>query len=188
MKNEQKAAPLIFSMVKNPRLTGSVVPSSKYLSYAMAQGAQGAEQIIELGAGTGPITRVLRELYPDTPFVCVEYQKELAAELRQSFAGLDVRQETAKAVLDAVAASQEKIAIISALPFRSLPENIRDETVASIVALFGRCPNTKLIQFTYGLIAPFDLPQEVSGPISWRKIDKVWRNFPPATVWELGYQ
>ncbi|MGL4666308.1 MAG: hypothetical protein ACRCWR_00065, partial [Saezia sp.] len=67
MMNEHKSSHLFLSMLKNPRLTGSLIPSSRYLAQLMARSAQGAEQIIELGAGTGPITKVLLKLYPKTP-------------------------------------------------------------------------------------------------------------------------
>lgn len=188
MNDEHKTPPLLFSMLRNPRLTGAVAPSSKRLAELMAKTVQGADLIVELGAGTGAITKALIEYYPGTPIISVEYQAQLAEELRHTFPGLDVRQNTAKAVLDEVPAGEQKIAVVSSLPFRSLPDNVKNETVRSILNLFERSPSTTLVQFTYGLTVPFELLDENKNSMRWQMRNTVWRNIPPARVWKLEYR
>lgn len=187
MNKEQKPSPLLLSLFKNPRLTGAVASSSRGLALLMAKQAQGAEQIIELGAGTGAITKVLLEQYPEKIITSVEYQEQLVKGLRQSFPHLDIRHATAKSVLDTLPQGDKRIAIVSALPFRSLPLVVKDETVESIFALFKRCPMCKLIQFTYRSGPPFDIPKNEENNFQWQLIDRAWLNIPPATVWVLHH-
>ena len=48
---------LLFALLRNPASTGAVLPSSRTLANAMANAAVGADAVIELGAGTGPVRR-----------------------------------------------------------------------------------------------------------------------------------
>lgn len=175
---------LIFSMLRHPALTGSLIPSSRYLARTMARQAKGAQELIELGAGTGAITQGLIKYLPDVPLVAVEYQGELAQQLRHRFPQLDVQQTTAKVVLDALPDTPVQRVLVSSLPFRSLPASVHSETVDSILALLKRSPESRMVQFTYGRIAPFEAPADYE----WRFIRRVWRNIPPAAVWELAWR
>lgn len=178
------AAQLLFAMLKDPAQTGTLVASSKALANAMASGALQADMIVELGAGTGAVTRALvRRKRPEVPLIAVELQPRLAHTLRRSFPLVDVRLATAKAVLDEGLgnAVPENVSLVSSLPFRSLPEHIVNETVDSICTFLRASPQRNLIQFTYLLKAPFPVPEG----FTWRRIATVWRNVPPATVWEL---
>lgn len=173
---------IIVSMLKNPLLTGAVMPSSRFLARAMTQEAIGAQFLLELGAGTGAITQELVKQLPQMPLISVEYQEDLAKRLTKRFPNVDVRQNTAKAVLDSIPGNTKKNVLISSLPFRSLPLDVHTETVESIFNFFQRCPHSWMIQFTYGRIAPFPVPNEYE----WRFATKVWCNVPPASVWVLA--
>lgn len=174
---------LFLSMIKNPLLTGAVAPSSKYLANAMAREAAGDQPLVELGAGTGAITQGLIQRFPDKHLIAVEYQPDLAKRLAQRFAKVDVKQATAKDVIDHLPFTEKGYILVSSLPFRSLPESVHQETVRSILTLLQHNPLSKLIQFTYGRIAPFAVPAD----FHWRFVTRVWRNVPPAAVWELKF-
>jgi phosphatidylethanolamine/phosphatidyl-N-methylethanolamine N-methyltransferase len=61
--------------LKHPRQVGSVIPSSRYLEQRVVTlaGISGARVIVELGTGTGGITRaVLRAMAPDARLVGIE--------------------------------------------------------------------------------------------------------------------
>jgi phospholipid N-methyltransferase len=93
---------LLPHLLKSPALTGAVAPSSQFLARAMADAARGAGCLIELGAGTGPVTRALVSRFPDTPLTVVELQPTLARKLLKAFPGARVLARPAAQVLDEI--------------------------------------------------------------------------------------
>lgn len=172
---------LLFAMLRSPGSTGALVPSSRYLANAMANSAAGADRLIELGAGTGPVTAALLNHWPKVPLVAVELQPRLAHRLQRHYPDVDVRQATAKEVVDSHIDMPGRIVLVSSLPFRSLPAEVAADTVASLCTFLARSPERRLIQFTYQPRAPF---KPLHG-LRWRRVTTIWRNTPPAGVWEL---
>jgi phosphatidylethanolamine/phosphatidyl-N-methylethanolamine N-methyltransferase len=169
-------------LLKTPQLTGAVAPSSRHLASAMVQATGEVHHVVELGAGTGPVTKELRSRLPNASLVAVELQPGLARQLRSRFSGLDVREDMAHEVLDGLAyPAPAAVAVVSSLPFRSLPQDMRQVTTASIEQFLRRIPGSKLVQFTYQPRPPF----QASADFQWRKTCSVWRNAPPAGVWVL---
>jgi phospholipid N-methyltransferase len=168
-----------------PSLVGALLPSSKRLAQAMAREAEGADALIELGAGTGAVTAALRAADPDRPLLAVELQPHLAAGLQRRFPDVDVACAAAHEVL----AEQHDQALadtvlVSSLPFRSLPEPLRATTLAALLGFVGSHPTRRLVQYTYQPRAPFELPG--GSPLSWSLRDVIWGNLPPAGVWVLS--
>lgn len=150
----------------------------------MARHAGQAELLIELGAGTGAVTRALRDRHPAVPLVAVEAQPFLAEHLRHRFPGIDVRARFADEVLDEMSdEAPERTIVVSSLPFRSLPAPVRDRTVEAVCRFVVAAPDRQLVQFTYQPRPPFALPALSS--LRWRCMSLVWRNAPPAGVWVL---
>lgn len=172
---------LLLSMLRNPASTGALLPSSRGLARTMACAACGADRIVELGAGTGSVTHALIENLPRTPLTAVEIQPALANTLRQRFPGIDIRQAPADQIINALAEQSGRIVLVSSLPFRSLPQEVRLNTVASLCGFLAGHPERRLVQFTYQPRAPFRVPDG----LQWAHIATVWANTPPAGVWEL---
>lgn len=172
---------LFVAMLGNPAVTGSLLPSSSHLANCMATAAIGSDLVIELGAGTGPMTRALLRLAPHTPLIAVEIQPRLAQILKKRHPSVDVRLAPAKEVLDALGDAPGNITVLSSLPFRSLPRDVAAETIESVCRFLSASPTRKLVQFTYQPRAPFDaLPS-----LRWKRTAIIWKNPPPAGVWEL---
>jgi len=74
--------------------------------------------------------------------------------------------------------------VVSSLPFRSLPQPLRRETVDALLGFLAEHPARRLVQYTYQPRAPFELPQDSA--LRWRLREVVWRNLPPAGVWVLA--
>jgi phosphatidylethanolamine/phosphatidyl-N-methylethanolamine N-methyltransferase len=172
---------LLRSMFRNPAATGAVLPSSRSLSNAMALASEGADLVVELGAGTGPVTRALLDRMPDVPLIAVELQPELACRLQQRFPEADVRLAPASTIVDSLSDTEGRVVLVSSLPFRSLPRPSRIETIASLCRFLAGSPERRLVQFTYQPRAPFRAPRG----LSWQHLTTVWANTPPAGVWEL---
>lgn len=170
--------------LRRPATLGAILPSSRHLAHAMTRHAGDAHLLVELGAGTGAVTRALRERHPDVPLVAVEAQPFLAEHLRRRFPDVDVRTELADEVLDGMGDAPEQTIVVSSLPFRSLPGVVRDRTARSICRFLASDRRRRLVQFTYQPRPPFDLP-DAARPLHWRFVSLVWRNAPPAGVWVL---
>ena len=74
---------LLLHLLKTPGLTGAFTPSSRYLASAMVRAAGEVNHVVELGAGTGPVTKALRSRLPNASLVVVEIQPRLAQRLRR---------------------------------------------------------------------------------------------------------
>lgn len=172
---------LLLAMLRNPAATGALLPSSKALANAMASAATGADLVVELGAGTGPVTDALLRRLPGVPLIAVEMQASLAYRLQRSYPSMDIRLTSAKQVVDSLMEHPGKIVLVSSLPFRSLPRQVATETAQSLCQFLARDRQRKLVQFTYHPRAPFPTPRD----LRWKRTSVVWRNTPPAGIWEL---
>ena len=171
---------LLFALLRNPASTGAVLPSSRTLANAMANAAVGADAVIELGAGTGPVTDALLRKLPGVPLIAVELQASMARRLQARFPAVDVRQASAKQVVDGLIDRPGRLVLVSSLPFRSLPKDVGAETVDSICRFLAHSVDRKLVQFTYQPRAPFAAPRG----LRWHRRAVVWRNTPPAGIWD----
>lgn len=168
-------------LVRAAALAGAVAPSSKYLANAMARAAEGAAALVELGAGTGPVTRALAQLHPELRLIVVELRKDLAGLLRREFRTAEVHAAPAAAVLPRLTGLPAATAIVSSLPFRSLPKALKQETVDSVLDFLHAGAGRFMLQFTYYPGVPFHVPLE----FRWHRVAFVALNLPPASVWML---
>ena len=166
-----------------PSTVGAILPSSRHLADAMARAAAGAQRLIELGAGTGAITAALCEQHPDVPTLAVEMESGLADHLRERFPRIEVRAAAAHEVLREMRRPGHT-ALVSSLPFRSLPPRLRLRSSLAIERFLLAHPERRLVQYTYLPRVPFDL--RLGTTLRWRRVAAVWRNVPPAWVWELS--
>jgi phospholipid N-methyltransferase len=173
---------LLAQLIRSPGQTGAVAPSSRGLSRAMAEAADGARALIELGAGTGPVTRALARRFPALPLTIVEMQSSMARRLARAHPAATVHAQPAAVVLDAMTLDASPVVLVSSLPFRSLPARIAAETEFSILYFLQRHPGAWLVQFTYHPRPPFAAP----GGFGWRRAATVFANIPPASVWVLA--
>lgn len=176
-------------LVVRPSAMGAICASSPRLAACMAawvdpRRAQG--WVVELGAGTGVITRALlaRGVAPER-LVALERSPRLAAHLRQHFPGIRVVQGDA-ADLPALLASLEPaglpvLHLVSGLPLLSIPEPARGAILRAGAAALA--PGGRLLQFTYALHG--DSPWLLAGLHCLRQ-ERVLANLPPARIDILG--
>jgi len=172
---------ILHQWLKTPALVGAILPSSKYLAKVMARHAGDSDALIELGAGTGTITTELVRQHPAVPLILFEQNSVLARQLHRHFSHAQIVPEYFHAHTELLAQLPERAVFVSSLPFRSLPAHIAAPTVAVLHRLLTEAPQRRLIQFTYQPRAPFMAP----AGLVWRRCVTVWRNAPPAGVWEL---
>jgi phosphatidylethanolamine/phosphatidyl-N-methylethanolamine N-methyltransferase len=172
-------------LLENPRLTGAVAPSGPHLARAMARAAATGRDglVIELGPGTGPVTKALIENgVARERLVLVEYDQGFCRLLGQRFHPARVVQGDAYDLPRTLAgfSGQKIAAIVSSLPLLNQPPPLRAKLIHDAFALMG--PSGVFVQFTYGLKSP--VPRQACvNRYSAQSSAPIWRNLPPARVW-----
>jgi phosphatidylethanolamine/phosphatidyl-N-methylethanolamine N-methyltransferase len=165
-----------------PKITGAVSPSSRGLARAMAREvpASGDGLVLELGPGTGPVTRALIERgVPAARIVAVEFNPDFCTLLSQRFPELELIEGDAYDLDKALPAklSGPFAAIVSSLPLLNREPAAR---IALVQSLIGRlAPGGRLIQFSYGPKPPVAASQGFTV----KRTAFVPFNLPPAQVW-----
>ncbi len=173
------------TLFESPRLTGAVAPSGRFLARAMARAVdpRGEGLVVELGPGTGPVTRGLIEHgVARERLVLVEYDGGFCRLLAQRFAPVEVVQGDAYDLKRTLAGLEGRpiAAVVSSLPLLNQPPALRARLIEDAFALMG--PEGVFVQFTYGLASP--IPRETcAGRFSAHGGAPIWRNLPPARVW-----
>jgi phosphatidylethanolamine/phosphatidyl-N-methylethanolamine N-methyltransferase len=182
---EAELALFLGRWIKAPHRIGALAPSSRFLGRAMARQVdiRQARLVVELGGGTGSITRALLAagLAPER-LIVVERDERLHQLLAERFSGVRVLNGDAAQLvkllrpLGVTSAST----IVSGLPLLSMPKRLRHRIVGQCFALLGE--RGSLVQFTYGIASP--LPGREFG-VEGQVKDLVLRNLPPAFVWRF---
>ena len=165
-------------MARNPRAIGAISPASGALAEAMAAQVDFSRpgRVLELGPGTGAITRALVRHAGLKRMLALEADPTFARLLRARFPGLDVVEGDASRA-GGIEAMGPFNAIISSLPLLNFPAHERVELVRALLRLVP--PGAPFVQYSYGIRPP--LPRATDLRVS--LAETVWRNLPPARVW-----
>lgn len=121
----------IASFLRRPRTVGAVAPSSERLAHEVLRHAElgSADTVIELGAGTGAITRsILEQVKPGAKVIVVELDAKHAELLTGRFPEATVCHDSAenlRAILRRNGCRKADV-IVSSLPWASLPVLVRE--------------------------------------------------------------
>lgn len=135
----------------------SFCPSSRFMARAMVNGIDfdRARTIVELGAGTGPITaEVVRRAKPHTKLLVVELDPDLCARLRARFPNVDVVNGDATH-LDRLLAERgiaQVDHVLSGLPLPSFPKPLTDailSTASRVLAPDGTVRQLTVMPWVY---------------------------------------
>ncbi len=175
--------------LRRPFAMGAVVPSGRLLAEAMAETTKAAlagrpGHVVELGAGTGEVTKALLAagLAPER-LALVERDPEFARFLRRHFPGPRIIEGDA-ARLPRLLAEHEVApvaAVVSSLPLLSLPAGIVQSIVGGVFEALPR--GGALVQFTYGPTPPVPRAVRERLHLDGAHGKRIWRNVPPAVVW-----
>jgi phospholipid N-methyltransferase len=121
---------------KKGRSVASFAPSSRFMARSVVKGIDfhSARCIVELGAGTGPITaELVRQVQPHTKLLVIELDPVLCGRLRSRFPQVDVVQGDAchfdKLLQDRGISQVDHVC--SGLPLPSFPGDVRDSVLAT---------------------------------------------------------
>jgi len=181
-KSFQSMAIFIRALIANPRAMGAACPSSSYLANtvaAMLGKIDCAGTVVELGGGTGAITRaILQQGVDPERLITFERSPALADHLRQRFPGVRVVEGDARNLQKLLGKDAGNVrAVVSGLPLRSLPDSVVQAILHQVQLLLHA--DGMFVQFTYDLRTPSIEKRQYHNHVD-RKI--VWKNIPPARV------
>jgi len=171
------------SWIEKPLHVGAVMPSGRLLARTMAHYVDPYAEgpVVELGPGTGAITKALIDHGIDQKrLVLVEYNPGFCALLRDRYPQAKVVQGDAYTLRDTLwnVLSAPATAIVSGLPLVTKPMMTRLKLIRDAFAALT--PGAPFVQFTYAVVPP--IPKSLPG-VSTEASERIWMNLPPARVW-----
>ena len=168
--------------LSNPLQMGSIIPSSPKLGALIAKqiDKRSSSLILELGAGTGAITKSLISagISPGR-IVVVEIVPEMADHLRAKFSQTSVLQADAfNLPIQSLKDTGTEIGtVICGIPLVLLNEAKQRQFIQHVEAV---APGRGFLLYTYCVTSP--LPHRTLG-LDAQRLDWTPLNFPPASVW-----
>jgi len=169
---------------------GAVTPSSDALARAMAREIDSKEEgvIVELGPGTGAVTRaLLHHGIAAERLLLVERDPHFCHLLHGRFPDVRVLQGDAgklgKLLKDA--GVPKVSAVVSSLPLLSLGISLQREILRESFRILDG-DGGSFIQFTYGLGSPVHPVLQRRLGLTGQPVARVLWNIPPAVVWRYG--
>ena len=172
-------------MIEQPGRVGSVAPSSKSLADCMVQEAlsvikQSNDVVVEIGPGTGCITRVLLEQgVAAERLICVEADPALHKYMTEHFPNVQTILGDAAELATLLPENYGEVsAVISGVPLKNFPLDKEKEIIQACCSVLRS--SGKLIQFTYGV-----RPPSVAPGLLRQFVGFIFLNLPPAFVWSF---
>ncbi len=169
--------------IDKPRAVGSIIPTSSVTSRRMASviNPQSGLPVLELGPGTGVITKAILEtgIAPEKLWT-VEFSEDFVEHLRRDFPRVNVIQGDAFNLDETLGEHRDLTfdSIISGVPLLNFPVPQR---VAYVEDLLDRMPAGRpIVQLTYGPKSPVPPGK---GNYTVEHFDFIIRNLPPTQLW-----
>ena len=175
--------------VKHGTSIASFTPSSRFLARMICKGIDydKAQCIVELGAGTGPVTTELfRRARPGTRLVIVELDPDFCKRLRAKFPDADIVEGDAGRMDELLKERgiESVDHVISGLPLPSFPAPLRDSILASAARTLG--PDGTFRQLTNMPYVYWKLYKKYFKEVRFKLVPL---NLPPAGVYVCrGYR
>ena len=176
----------LYNWLRAPLQTGAFMPSSGPLVRAMATQLDPVRTgvVVELGAGTGVVTKALLERgVPAERLVVIERSPEFCRLVGRKFPQVEVVRGDAQQLRKLLhhRGVGQVSAVVSSLPLLSLPFSTQRDIMRESVGALE--PGGVFVQFTYGTRSPVQPALVRRLGLNGRPVARVWRNFPPAVVW-----
>jgi phosphatidylethanolamine/phosphatidyl-N-methylethanolamine N-methyltransferase len=181
--NEQPEELLFFRRwIANPLKVGALLPSSRALARLVARNVEIGpdDAVIEVGAGTGSITKALVSAgIPRDRLFVIEIDADLCTYLRKQFPQVQIIHGDAGRLLDIVPSRWHGrvSTVISGIPMITLPFDAQQRLIRSWFSITK--PGGQMLQYTYSLISP--IPEARLG-LNVRRCGMAFLNVPPASV------
>ncbi len=167
----------------NPLAIGAVVPSAPGLARRMAREVVWGEgeAVVELGPGTGTVTRALiASGVPEDRLILVERDAEMHGFLVEQFPDATVIHGDAAELAEVLPRqwNGRVSTVVSSLPLLGVPADRRARIADA--AFSAMTDHGRLVQYTYSLFCPL---RGAAPHIRGQRTGFAAFNLPPATVW-----
>lgn len=186
--NGDRAA-FLRGFLRHPGQVGSVTPSSMRLEQRLVRSARaaGARVVVELGPGTGGTTRaLLKAMRPDARLMAIELDPGFHARLSGAIRDprFSMHLGSAEHIAGVLAAHQLPApdAVISGIPFSTMPPEVADRIAAAIARVLA--PGGRFVAYQVRAhVARYTKPYLGTPQQQWE-----WINVPPVRVftWARG--
>jgi len=173
-------------LLRSPGSIGTVAPSSPWLGRALVSVSMldEAELVVEVGAGTGPLTAWILEAAPHVRFVALEPDHELRLALRETHQGIDVSASMARDLPGVLRRRGLSGAdrILSSVPWSLLPPATMERDLDGIVDALA--PGGRFVTLVYAHAHALPSTRKLEAALRKRftcltQSGVVWRNVPP---------
>lgn len=147
------------AFIKNPLKVGAIAPSSPELAKKMLEGIKPNENriVLELGVGTGAITKYLQDILPDEKsYLGIELDRDLVKSLRTNYRQLKIVRGNATETFPIhQKTGLGKVGfIICCLPFVSLPNEVGEKILLEIDKFMQQGCLFRTFQYAHGYYMP----------------------------------
>jgi phosphatidylethanolamine/phosphatidyl-N-methylethanolamine N-methyltransferase len=147
------------AFLKNPGKVGAIAPSSPELAAIMLQGIQPDDHniVLELGVGTGAITKFLRDIVPSKDsYLGLELDPNLVETLNENYPDMNiVCGNAAECYSIHKESGLGKVRyLVCCLPFVSLPRQVSDAVLVEIQKFMEEGCELRIFQYAHGYYLP----------------------------------
>lgn len=147
------------AFLKNPSKVGAISPSSPELAAEMLHGIEpdADNVVLELGVGTGAVTKFLRELLPSRDsYLGIEVDRELVRSLNRKFPDMNIQcGNAAEAYRIHKESGLGKVRYVCCcLPFVSLPKEVNESVLSEIEKFMHEGCELRIFQYAHGYFLP----------------------------------
>lgn len=176
------------AFLKNPAKVGAIAPSSPELAQKMIEDIAPDENniILELGVGTGAITKFAQEIVPnDASYLGIELDKDLVKNLKKNYPELKIVRGNA---CDAFSIHQKSCLgkvgfIICCLPFVSIPNDVGEKILTVVDRFMENGCTFRTFQYAHGYYFPSAIKLREHMRNRYGKAQRssmIMKNVPPA--------
>jgi len=147
------------AFLKNPLKVGAVAPSSPDLAWQMLEGILPDKDnvVIELGVGTGAITKYVAEILPDNDsYLGIELDTKLVSSLKVRYPEMNIVEGNACDVssIHKESALGKASYILCCLPFVTLPEEVAARILSEVENYMQQGCMFRAFQYAHGYYTP----------------------------------
>ena len=177
-------------LIRNPVGVSAVAPSSQDLARAMVNGLdlKPNEGLIEIGPGTGALTRQIREVIPEQEaYLGIELEEKFVSLLEQKYPDLQFVQNSmvkAHEIHEQSGQAPVKV-IISGLSVSTLPRVVQDQFIENLDRILEPGSMFRMFQYihAYPLPSSIRFRRRMAEHFShYHRSRLVMKNLPPAYV------
>jgi phospholipid N-methyltransferase len=176
------------AFLKNPLKVGAVAPSSPDLAWQMLDNILPDKDniVIELGVGTGAITKYIREILPDNgSYLGIELDAAMVSSLKVRYPEINVVRGNAcdLSSIHKESGLGKASYILCCLPFVTLPDEVASQVLSEIDRYMEKGCLFRAFQYAHGYYTPaaIRLRKYMRDRYGYSKRSKlVAKNVPPA--------